>query len=228
METMAKPAQLHRSTDRLIEALSTLAALLDRTIHEVKALDSEFQSRLQQAVHETEVALQRHANEHLQQVLQEADQKVRSQVSEQMMAQFQTEMALTVEKLRTELEGERDRLNWELDRANQASVKWDEERSRLLAQCDQARQTAADAKSAQERAEAQAAELAAAQAAVPADTGIPEAIEAEISRIETLIRNISRLIDDPTTELATVIRKNVERAELDSYLRGIRFAFNGK
>ena len=33
-----------------------------------------------------------------------------------------------------------------------------------------------------------------------------------------------KLIDDPASALSTVMRKNVEKVELESYLRGIRFA----
>jgi hypothetical protein len=33
-----------------------------------------------------------------------------------------------------------------------------------------------------------------------------------------------KLIDDPASALSTVMRKNVEKTELESYLRGIRFA----
>jgi hypothetical protein len=49
----------------------------------------------------------------------------------------------------------------------------------------------------------------------------------EIEQTERRIEEISILIEDPETELSTVIRKNVERAELESYLKGIRFASNG-
>jgi len=49
-------------------------------------------------------------------------------------------------------------------------------------------------------------------------------IDEEIKRIEELTAEIARLIDDPETELATVIRKNVERAGLDAYLKGILFS----
>jgi len=49
------------------------------------------------------------------------------------------------------------------------------------------------------------------------------AIQAEVHRVETLISEIGKKIDDPTTDLSTVIRKNVERAELSAYLRGIHF-----
>ena len=54
-----------------------------------------------------------------------------------------------------------------------------------------------------------------------------EALASEMERVEGLIKEISALIDNPSTELSTVIRKNVERAELESYLKGIRFALNG-
>jgi DNA repair exonuclease SbcCD ATPase subunit len=51
-----------------------------------------------------------------------------------------------------------------------------------------------------------------------------EEIDAEVNRIQDMIAGIAKLIDDPETELSTVIRKNVERAELDAYLRGILFS----
>ena len=49
-------------------------------------------------------------------------------------------------------------------------------------------------------------------------------IAAEVSRVESLIKEIVALIDNPETELSTIIRKNVEKAELDAYLKGILFA----
>ena len=49
-------------------------------------------------------------------------------------------------------------------------------------------------------------------------------IDAEVTRIEGMIRDITTLIDDPATELSTVIRKNVEKAELDAYLKGILYS----
>jgi DNA repair exonuclease SbcCD ATPase subunit len=50
------------------------------------------------------------------------------------------------------------------------------------------------------------------------------AIDEEVKRVEELTTEIAKLIDDPETELATVIRKNVERAALDAYLKGILFS----
>ena len=49
------------------------------------------------------------------------------------------------------------------------------------------------------------------------------AIDEEIKRVEDLTAEIAQLIDNPETELATVIRKNVERAGLEAYLKGILF-----
>jgi chromosome segregation ATPase len=49
-------------------------------------------------------------------------------------------------------------------------------------------------------------------------------IDEEVKRVEVLIAEIAQLIDNPETELATVIRKNVERAALESYLKGILFS----
>jgi len=48
-------------------------------------------------------------------------------------------------------------------------------------------------------------------------------VQAEVERVQNLISEIGRKIDDPATDLSTVIRKNVERAELNAYLRGIEF-----
>ena len=53
-------------------------------------------------------------------------------------------------------------------------------------------------------------------------------IEAEIARVETALNEIVSIIENPDTELSAVIRKNVEKAELDSYLKGMLFALGRK
>src|SRR5688572_6524715 len=55
-----------------------------------------------------------------------------------------------------------------------------------------------------------------------------ELVIAEEVRVEELIRELSLLIDDPATELSAVIRKTVERAQLDFYLKGLRFSATGE
>jgi chromosome segregation ATPase len=72
------------------------------------------------------------------------------------------------------------------------------------------------------------AAASAAKAAAPATSSRNGAdgqeLSVEIERVEHKIADISRMIDDPGSELSTVIRKNVERAELDAYLKGILFS----
>jgi hypothetical protein len=173
METPTKMPQAARATDRVVEALSTLAALLDRSINEVKTLDSDFQNRLLQAVHDTEASLQRQAAQHLEAALAEDRRKLEEQFNAktgELMARF---------------EAERNRLNAEIKRLN--------------------------------------AEKATAGPALMSET-----LAKEVERVEGLIKQISALMEDSSTDLSTVIRKNVEKSELESYLRGIRFALHGK
>jgi chromosome segregation ATPase len=215
MDSASKTPQGARPTDRVIEALSTLASLLDQTINEVKSLDSDFQSRILQAVHDTESSLQSQAAQHLESALAETRAKFEEQ--------FKTKLA----EISTDWEAERSRLNNEVTRLTQAGAQWETERARLSAELERlARvQAATQAEAEKAFAAARAALNSAAKPATPlANT---EALTAEMERVQGLIQEISALIEDPATDLSTVIRKNVERAELESYLKGIRFALNG-
>ena len=322
METAAKPQKTSRSTDRLLEALSTLAALLDRTIHEVKSVDEDFQARLLKTVHDTETSLQSQAAEHLERAVADTREQIRQELTASFTAQidavraeFETEcdrlnrelnrtteatalieserqwFSAELDSTREEcdrlnrevnraaetaapLESERQRLNSELEvareecqranrelkRATEAAALIDLDRQRLSAELDAAREEcdrlnrelnrAAEANALleserlrlsaeldreRENAQAQIEKARAAAAAGPAPapspngSGNPTAIKEEITRTETRLREIVALIDNPSTELSSVIRKNVERSELVSYLKGIRFALgNGK
>ena len=67
--------------------------------------------------------------------------------------------------------------------------------------------------------------------AAPKGTGTTldnDAIAAEVARVESQLNEIVAIIDNPNTELSTVIRKNVEKAELDAYLKGILFTVGKK
>ena len=216
METAAKPPQAFRSTDRLLEALSTLAALLDRTISEVKSLDGDFQARLLQAVHDTEASLQSQAAEHVERAIADASDKIRQDITSGFTTQ--------IEAVRAEFETERERLNRELSRATEAGALLESERQRLTAELERTRE---EAQSEIERARAEAA-AAANSAPPPASNGggNPALLNEEITRAEAKLREIVALIDDPATELSAVIRKNVQRSELEAYLKGIRFALN--
>ena len=119
------------------------------------------------------------------------------------------------------------RLNNEVTRLTQVGAKWETERARLTAEVEHlARvQAATQAEAEKAFAAAKAAISSVAKPATPLTDN--EALTAEMERVQRLIQEISALIEDPATELSTVIRKNVERAELEAYLKGIRFALNG-
>lgn len=93
---------------------------------------------------------------------------------------------------------------------------------KLQAAIKQKTQLAQELQSVSTLLEAERARLSTAQreAAAAAD---PDAITAEIARVENLLSQIVAVIDNPNTDLSTVIRKNVEKAELDAYLKGILF-----
>jgi predicted nuclease with TOPRIM domain len=189
--------------------------LLGRAINEVKSLDSDFETRLLQAVHETEASVQSQAAQHLETALTET----RSRFEEQ----FKNNLAA----ISAEWEAERTRLNNELNRLTQAAAQWETERARLSGEMERLARMQAATQAEAERAIA-AAKAAAHSAVRPLTaTQNTEALTQEVARVDGLIKEISALIEDPATELSTVIRKNVERAELESYLKGIQFALNG-
>jgi hypothetical protein len=176
-----------RSTERVLEALSSLAALVERTINEVKSLDSDFHEQLVQAVHVAESSIQDEANQHLQHTLVE--------LRRNLQIEFEKKQAA-------------------------AAADWQAERTRLISEIQRLR--AATGQAAVQR-QGEPANTA----APPVEVANSNAVINEIQRVENSIREISLLIEDPATELSTVIRKNVERAELESYLRGIRYAVTG-
>jgi hypothetical protein len=212
METKKEPVA--RSTDRVLEALSTLAALLDRSINEVKLLDTDFQSRLGQALQEKEASAQ-------------TAQRLETELSD-TTAKLEGQFGKRIEELSNEWQEERNRLSAELSKSSQATVHWEAERARLMGELE--RMSRVQAATQAEAEKAIMAMKAATSAAKNAKGGVgvnSEALNGEIGRVEGLIKEISALIEDPAAELSVVIRKNVERAEMESYLKGIRYVLNG-
>jgi chromosome segregation ATPase len=351
METITKSTQ--RTTDTLRQALSTLAALMDRTINEVNVLDSEIQDDIRHAVHEAQETFQKQSNDRQQAAIDEAVQKARTAVSEEFFSEVQRltkenaaaraqvqvvkeeharEMAETEESaaialerqvskaadraraeltpeidgLKSQLDGAKqmlaqskeefrrvasekegalkdvtDKLRSELDQAiangerlkrqlsevesanarivleaqeesesaiaahkseitaatERVRTQLTEERNRLSQQLDDLLHNAAqwDSERARFQNEIKIAVAAKDQAleelkkaASSHNVANSESIQTEVRRVEDAIHGISAVIDAPETELSVVIRKNVERAELESYLKGIRFVMSGK
>src|SRR5215510_3055976 len=316
METATKPGL--RTTDRLRQTIGALAKLLDQTMNDIQKLDSEFQERVQQAVHEVEASLKQQASDRLKSAAEEVERNTRAQVTEQLQARFDKQLAGTSETARNELANERaqhkqtqDRLKqttaeWEKERAqllaesrdehsramaetdeaaaialerqiatavdrvrSELTEKWKTERVQLVAERNRAQQRLAEAASDHERQLSEAvskvrsqitddrerlkkdlekanqtstqlesernryrdeSEQLRLQAEANAKQSriVPETLHAEVARVDGLIKEISQLMEDPETELSIVIRKNAERAELESYLRGLRFAIGSK
>ncbi|HEY2381107.1 MAG TPA: hypothetical protein VGK48_07980 [Terriglobia bacterium] len=54
--------------------------------------------------------------------------------------------------------------------------------------------------------------------------GASPAVDGEVTRIRQSIADIEKLIEDPDTSASTIARKNIERKELEAYLRGLLFS----
>lgn len=99
-----------------------------------------------------------------------------------------------------ELRHDRNRFREELGRLADSASKSDLEKARLKEECERLGRSLASMES--------------------SDIHVLE----EAARTETTIQEISQAIENPETELSSIIRKNVERAQLDAYLRGLRFS----
>jgi chromosome segregation ATPase len=121
---------------------------------------------------------------------------------------------LMVDRFRSEMTEERDRLRRALEQATNSSVEFESECERLREEYEHTRKLLAEQTAERQNSKKSPVNL--------------DALQGEVARVEGLIQEISQLIEDPSTELSVVIRKNAERAELDSYLRGIRFSIPGK
>jgi hypothetical protein len=229
MEIIAKPAiakypSAPRSTDRIMEALATLAALLDRTMNEVRTMESELQLRVLEAVQKKEESLQAETEAYVKAVRQEVHEELTQRSQSQLTAAleiaqsgFQTER----ERLRTEFDTEKELLGKELQLATGAASELQADRLRLMADLQRIREEA-NVEIDRVREEARIAAAAAVSSSAPA-----QPVD-EIARTERKLAELISLIEDPMTELSVVIRKNVEKLELEAYLMGLRYAVSGK
>jgi hypothetical protein len=183
---------------------------------------NEEAERLRRAVRDSEGEQER-----LKAECKRANDMLRQTIEEHSQAQALTEEAAAIALER--------QIAKAVDRARaDAANKWTAERAGLIAQRDRAFQSLAelDSDHQQERArlrgelEQATSEKSSVEASASKgdESSVKrEVIYSEITRVEELIQSSSRVIEDPSTELSLVIRKNAERAELESYLRGLRF-----
>jgi hypothetical protein len=166
-------------------------------------------------VHETEVSLQSQAAHHLEIAVADSRSK------------FEAQLKNKLEQIAAEWESERTRLNNEINRLTQAATQWEAERARLSGELERLARIQAATQAEAEKAFATAKAATASTPKPGSAASGAEALTREMERIDGLVKQVTALIEDPATELATVIRKNVERAELESYLQGLHFALNG-
>ncbi len=199
-------------TDRVLDRLSTLATLIDRTINDVRAMDADFHDRLREAVHGTTAVLQEQAAQNLEKTISEHQRELKEQFDAR------------IRELTQQAEEERNRLAAELATVMQASIDLETDRARLREELDQLARLQAATQSEAEKAIA-ALKEAHVEGAISVNSN---AVTEEVQRLEGLINGISAVIDDPEVELSTVIRKNVERTQHECYLNGIRFVLNAQ
>ncbi len=201
-----KEAQSARDADR--DHFESQIAELEK---QKKQLARDLQNASSSPNAKAELSTLRRENDEMQQQLEEAQQSWEKQKS-----RLESEISQLKEQLQ--------RLSETSDRASQGVVDQlrQQYEQRLQEAIREKTQLAAELKTASALLETERGRLSAAQKGGGADLD-RTSIDKEVSRVESQINEIVAIIENPTSELSTVIRKNVEKAELDSYLRGILF-----
>src|SRR5438093_8866459 len=169
MKTVVSKTALS-ATDRLRQTVAALGKLLEQTLNDIQALESELKNH--HRVEPDTEKLRRAAAEW------ETERARLLAMLEQTKGEYERAMAETDEAAAIALERQ---IATAVDRMRaEMRAQWDAERAQLAPENVQARD---------------------------------QAVEAEAARVEGLIQEINRVIENPDTELSVVIRQNAERAE---------------
>ena len=228
----AQSADLERQSAQLEESQRAHAKIkdLERRLAETKdSSGKETTARLEKQMTESTTARQTLERE-LQKIQQENTQLKEKQAEELRLVMTRLEESQTEnQQLERQLEGAKDAVSSEV--VEQLRRQYDERMQEVIRQKTELSEQLKNASSLLEAERSRFAAAAAAQPkakpakdAEPSPTIDAELLKTEFARVEGKIAEIARLIDDPSTELSLVIRKNVERAELDAYLKGILFS----
>jgi hypothetical protein len=213
----AEIASLKSELERANQAISESKAEFHRVATEKESLLKDGADKLRK---ELEQAISNHdRTKHLLAEAELANSRVileAHQTAESVATAHQRELDESVERVRSELTEERDRVVRQLDELLHSAAQWDAERASLKAELKRV------------LAESEQAMVSARKEAASQSSVSSESLKNEVRRVEESIHNISAIIDAPETELSLVIRKNVERAELEAYLKGIKFVVSGK
>src|SRR5262245_35578685 len=212
METTTKTAHTPRASDRVLQALATLAALLDRTINEVKDLDHDWQAQVTQAVHDSETLLKNQSSEHLRKAVAETEGRVRKEVSEDLGNKFQQELQFVLEASRGEFEAERERLNAAVNEGIETAGRLEDEKARLMLEIDQVKEEAALEIEKTRSLAAENSQRSVKEATAEADMRARKEITAELSK--KYQQDLQRAADSWKVQL------EAERERLNKELRG--------
>jgi DNA repair exonuclease SbcCD ATPase subunit len=227
--------QLHESLDKWNAERERLVAEIHRREESARQWDTERRQlndhagQLQQAFLQAQAKIQ--AFEVAARAPNAAEEKLQDVKSEKETLQRQLQNAQSAwEAERRRYEQQLQRMSDSRDRVSNEVVDQlrKQYEQKLQEAITQKTQLAQELQTASSLLESERARLSAAQTGGGGGGLDTEAIAAEVSRVETQITQIIAVIDNPETELSTVIRKNVEKAELDAYLRGILYSLGKK
>ncbi|HTM18716.1 MAG TPA: hypothetical protein VL135_17525 [Terracidiphilus sp.] len=218
----SESAELAAERDRLSQALAQAAEAaetqLASLVEQEEAAASAMQNEIDAAVARVRADFE---SQREQQRKQDEDDRAALQTelddAKALLTEAQAAYAISVSDLKdmeykdAELQEERNQLRERLEELTDVAAQKELERLHLKEEYDRTTQILEEATS------------------PTSIRGIStEVVIAEEVRVEELIRELSLLIDDPGTELSAVIRKTVERAQLDYYLKGLRFSSTGE
>jgi len=204
--------------------------LLTRFDGEIERLKADFEERRQKAIIAAEANAEMRfdqARNEIKEDYQRREQEIQSEASQwfqsasnqweaerneltQQIAKLEEEFSKAQEiaeqgirtPLSRELEAKLEEASAEKVRLEQefqtASAQWTAERERLESDLKGMRQTGSG--------------------------DVSDAVRAEIARIESLLDDMSKRIDDPGIDLSSTIRINRQRTELEAYLKGLRYS----
>jgi len=229
-----KPSPAIEQVDELRNENKELQAELDKTQDALDAERSQFESKIAELEHHIK-QLMRDLETSGNTAETQAELNTLRRENDTMQRQLkQTQQAWDEQK--QHLESEAAQLKEQLKRLSQTSERASngvveqlrsQYEERLQEAIREKIQLARELQNASTLLESERSRLANAQK--DGGTGLDRtAIDKEVARIESQLNEIVAIIEDPSSELSTVIRKNVEKAELDSYLRGILFALGRK
>jgi chromosome segregation ATPase len=211
-------AELAAERDRLSRALAEAEEIQQMALTESEKAANALQSMTDAAVARVRAELEAE-KEQLRNQDQEDLDELQTELDDAraLLAEAQGAYAGSISQLKeaegksAELQGERNRLREQLEELSDIAAQKELECLHLKEEYDRTTQILEEATS------------------PTSSRGVTtELVFAEEVRVEELIRDLSLLIDDPATELSAVIRKTVERAQLDFYLKGLRFSSTGE